>query len=293
MRRIAPALAALALCATASPAFAQSETDTDVEADAPTRSMTEGTVFDGDWVMIGVGAGYVPEYDGSDDYKLFPLPLIRGSVGGIGIEPRAAGAALDLVPDGDGKLSFAFGPTVRVRTSRTGDIKDPVVAAAGKLDTAWEVGGSAGVSVSGVLNPYDSLGATVDVRWDVAGAHEGRTISPSISYFTPVSRGAAVSLSVSAEHGDENFNSYYFSVTPAQALASGLPAYDAGAGFNKWGVNLLGGYDLDGDLTNGGFGLFAIGGYSRMIGDAADSPFVADRGSADQWMVGGGIGYTF
>ena len=273
MRRIAPALAAIALCATASPAYAQSETDTDVEAEAPARPMTEGTVFDGDWVMIGVGAGYVPEYDG--------------------IEPRAAGAALDLVPDGDGRVSFAFGPTVRLRTSRTGDIKDPVVAAAGKLDTAVEVGGSAGISVSGVLNPYDSLGATVDVRWDVAGAHEGRTISPSISYFTPVSRAAAVSLSVSAEHADENFNSYYFSVTPAQALASGLPVYDADAGFNKWGVNLLGGYDLDGDLTNGGLGLFAIGGYSRMIGDAADSPFVADRGSADQWMIGAGIGYTF
>ena len=30
-----------------------------------------------------------------------------------------------------------------------------------------------------------------------------------------------------------------------------------------------------------------------MIGDAADSPFVADRGSADQWMIGAGIGYTF
>jgi len=289
MRLFAPALAALAFSATATPAFAQSEGDADVSS----GDMTAGTVFDGDWVQVGVGAAYVPDYDGSDDYKLFALPLIRGSVGGIDIQPRPAGVALDLIPDGDGKLAFSLGPTVRIRTSRTGDIKDPVVAAAGELDTAVEVGGSAGVSLSGVLNPYDSLGATVDVRWDVAGAHGGRTISPSISYFTPVSRAAAVSLSVSAEHGDEDFNSYYFSVTPAQALASGLPAYDADAGFNKWGVNLLGGYDLDGDLTNGGLALFAIGGYSRMIGDAADSPFVADRGSADQWMIGAGIGYTF
>ena len=31
----------------------------------------------------------------------------------------------------------------------------------------------------------------------------------------------------------------------------------------------------------------------RMIRDAADSPFVADRGSADQWMAGAGVGYTF
>ena len=58
-------------------------------------------------------------------------------------------------------------------------------------------------------------------------------------------------------------------------------------------MNLLGGYDLDGDLTNGGFALFAMGGYSKVIGDAADSPYVAQRGDADQWIVGAGIGYTF
>ncbi|WP_370177858.1 MipA/OmpV family protein [Alteriqipengyuania sp.] len=39
--------------------------------------------------------------------------------------------------------------------------------------------------------------------------------------------------------------------------------------------------------------MFAVGGYSRMIGDAADSPFVAQRGSADQWLAGAGLGYTF
>ena len=101
--------------------------------------------------------------------------------------------------------------------------------------------------MSGVLNPYDSLSANVDVRWDVAGAHEGMVINPGITYFTPVSRGAGISLSLSAEHGDEAFNEYYYSVTPAQATASGLPVYDAGSGFNKLSANLLVGVDLDGD----------------------------------------------
>ena len=30
-----------------------------------------------------------------------------------------------------------------------------------------------------------------------------------------------------------------------------------------------------------------------MIGDAEKSPFVALRGDADQFLIGGGIGYTF
>ncbi|MEL7686915.1 MipA/OmpV family protein [Citromicrobium bathyomarinum] len=288
MRRIAPALAALALGGTAAPALAQSD-----EGDAPSPDMMEGSALDGDYIQLGIGVAYSADYDGSDDYEAFPLPLIRGRIGGIDIQPRAAGVALDVVPDGDGDVAFSFGPALRLRTSRTGDIEDPVVAAAGELDTAVEIGPSAGISYSGLLNPYDSIGVNVDARWDIAGAHEGMTISPSITYFTPVSRGAAVSLSLSAEHGDDDFNSYYFSVTPAQALASGLPAYEADGGFNKVGATLLGAFDLDGDLTNGGFALFAMGGYSKVIGDAADSPYVAQRGDADQWIVGAGIGYTF
>ncbi len=289
MRLIMPVLAASAITVTPVPVFAQADPD----AEAQAEPMTEGSALDGDWIQIGVGVAYSSDYDGSDDYEAFPLPLIHGNLGGIGIRPRPAGVALDFVQDGDGPVSFDFGPVLRVRTNRTGDIEDPVVAAAGELDTAIEVGPSAGISYSGVLHPYDSISAGVDVRWDVAGAHEGRAISPSITYFTPLSRGAAVTLALSAEHADENFNNYYFSVTPAQALASGLPAYDAGGGFNKLGATLISGFDLDGDLTNGGLAIFAIGGYSRIIGDAADSPFVAQRGSADQWMAGAGLGYTF
>lgn len=292
MRSFAPSFAAAILAGALVTASASAQTPAgDSGTDA--AGGADAGVFDGDWLQVGVGVGFGPEYDGSDDYEAFPLPLIRGSLGGIDIEPRPAGAALNFIPDSSGPVGFTFGPALRVRTSRTGDIDDPVVAATGELDTAVEVGPSAGVSYSGLLNPYDSVSFSVDARWDVAGAHEGFTVSPGITYFTPVSRGAAVSLALSAEHADDNYQDYYYSVTPSQALASGLPTYDAGAGFNRVGANLIGGFDLDGDLTNGGLALFAIGGYSRVIGDAADSPFVAQRGSRDQWLIGGGVGYTF
>ena len=290
MRQLLHATVAIAAILAAAPAMGQTQ---GADPDAYPEGIEDGTVFDGDWIQVGVGLGLSPDYDGSDDYEVFPLPLIQGSVAGIGIQPRAAGVALDLLPDGDGDVAFTFGPVVRVRTGRTGDIEDPVVAAAGELDTAIEVGPTAGISYSGLLNPYDSISFTVDARWDIAGAHEGMIISPGVSYFTPISRGAAVSLGLSAEHADDDFNDYYFSVTPTQALASGLPTYDAEAGFNKVGATLITGFDLDGDLANGGLAIFAMGGYSRVIGDAADSPFVALRGSRDQWLVGAGLGYTF
>ncbi|RPF72184.1 MipA/OmpV family protein [Aurantiacibacter spongiae] len=286
-------LAALALLAAsallAAPVAAQDGPDMRAEPrDAP------ATVFDGDYITIGIGAGLAPSYDGSDDYVVFPLPLVQGSLGGVGINPRAAGVALDFVPDPETGPGFDAGVVARIRRNRASRIEDEVVERLGELDTAWEVGPTAGVSMPAVLNPYDSLTFTTDVLFDVAGAHDGMVVSPSIAYFTPLSEGMAASLSVSAEYSDGDFADYYYAVDPAGSVASGLPVFDPdGGGFNKAGVNLLLAYDLDGDLRNGGLGLFGIGGYSRMLGDAKDSPLTAIRGSADQWFVGAGIGYTF
>ena len=215
-------------------------------------------------------------------------------MGGVNFQPKGTGIGADIINDpDDAKVGFVFGPVARVRLDRTRQIKDDVVKRLGKLDTAVELGAQAGIQYSGIITPYDTLSATVDVVWDVAGAHKGRVITPSVSFLTPVSRGAAVVLSVSADHVDDNFAEYYYSISPSGSLASGLPTYNAKGGFQSVGANLLGTYDLDGDLTNGGFAIFGLAGYSRILGNFADSPIVADRGSADQFIGGIGIGYTF
>ena len=56
-------------------------------------------MFDDTWLSIGIGAGYGPSYEGSDDYVLYPAPLIQGRIAGVGIQPRPAGIALDFIPD--------------------------------------------------------------------------------------------------------------------------------------------------------------------------------------------------
>ncbi|MXP14867.1 MipA/OmpV family protein [Altererythrobacter confluentis] len=275
----------------AAPALAQEDTTT--AGPATEDAARPGSVYDGDWISLGIGVGYGPSYDGSDDYAAFPAPLIQGSVGGIGIKPRPAGIAFDLLPSAASGPDFSFGPSLRYRANRSSQIKDPVVKAAGELDAAFEVGAAAGISFPAVLNPYDSLSVSSDVRWDVAGAHGGMVVEPSVSYFTPLNRGVAASLSFSAEYASDDFNDYYYTVTPTQSLASGLPAYQADGGFNKVGTNLLLGFDLDGNLENGGFAAVLIGGYSRMLGEAKNTPYTSIRGSADQFFTAVGIGYTF
>jgi MipA family protein len=265
---------------------------------APAHAQNDGpqaeTVFDGDYLTVGVGVGYGPSYEGSDDYVAFPVPLVQGNLLGVAITPRAGGVALDLIPDAkDAKVGFSLGPVARLRSDRDGRIKDRVVRTLGKLDTAVEVGANAGVTVYDLLSSYDSLTLSGDVRWDVADAHEGMVVSPSLSYFTPLSRAAVISVSLSAEHVDDDYADYYFSVSPAGSAVSGLPAFSADGGWKSVGVNLVGGYDFDGDAANGGLAAFVLGGYSRMLGDAKRTPLTSIRGDADQWLVGAGLAYTF
>jgi len=251
-------------------------------------------VFAGDYLTVGAGGFYGPSYEGSDDYILFPAPIVQGRLLGVAITPRAGGVALDLIPDGDdAKVGFSLGPVATIRRDRASRIKDDVVESLGKLDTAVELGGNAGVTVYDLLTGYDSLTFSADARWDVAGAHKGMLWGPSISYFTPVSKGAAVNLAVTAEHMDDDFADYYFSVSPAGSVLSGLPAFSADSGWKSAGANLLVGVDFDGDLTNGGLAGFVTGGYTRMLGDARRTPLTSVRGSRNQWLVGAGLGFTF
>jgi MipA family protein len=284
---VALALQAFAL---AEPLSAQTQETETAKADAPDRG-----VFAGDWLTLGIGAGYGPSYEGSDDYVLFPAPIAQGSVSGFDFGARGPGLYVDLVRDGnsDRNVKFLAGPLVRVRLDRRSDIKDPVVRALGKEDVAVELGATAGVSFSKVLNPFDTFTLSTDIQWDVAGAHGGRLISPGISYSTPLSTSIFTSLSLSATHVDSDYADTYYSIDAAGSAASGLPVFDAGSGWKSYGASFLGGVDLSGDARDGGWAVFGLVSYSRLTGDAKRSPVTSIRGDADQWFLAGGVSYTF
>lgn len=288
----------LSLAMVASLAFSATAHAQDVDVDDTAPAGPPETVFDGDYLSVGVGVAYNPSYSGSDDYNVNILPIVQGSVWGIDINPRPAGLAIDLVPDPEEGVSFSAGPMIRLRNDRTNidDINDDVVALYGELDRAVEIGGSVGVNFPKVLNPYDSLSVNVDAAWDVAGAHDGMFVSPSVTYFTPLSRATAASLTFSTTFVDDNFADYYYTVPPINTFAPDpnlLPGFQAEGGQQSYGVNLLLAQDLSGDVTDGGLSLVALGGWSKLVGDAADTPFTSIRGDDDQWFGAIGLGYTF
>lgn len=144
-----------------------------------------------------------------------------------------------------------------------------------------------------MLIPPDSVNVELSFVHDVAGAHGSYILSPSVSYSTPLSRRTYARLVLSADYVGEGFGQTYFDVSAAGAAASGLTAYGVkGSGFKSAGTVLLLVHDLGGDPFTG-IGLFALGGYKRLLGQYADSPVVRDAGSASQGFAVAGVTYSF
>src|ERR1017187_6851050 len=170
--------AAIAVC-TSVTAKAQSDPSSQAGSVSQAEIAPEKSGISGNYLVVGGGVVYGPSYEGSNDYVVFPVPVIQGRLGGVTITPRAGGVALDFVPDADGaKLGFSLGPVATYSANRDRHIVDPVVRAAGRLNADIAVGINSGVALYRVLDGYDSLSASVDVKWDVRGPHGGMQIAP-------------------------------------------------------------------------------------------------------------------
>jgi outer membrane protein len=255
----------------------------------------EPSVFSGDFLIVGAGAAVMPSYEGSNDLVVIPAGAVAGRIGGIGINARAFGIALDLIPDSTrtGGIGFTLGPVLRYRTNRSGKIADEVVAKLGKLDGVVEAGVVVGIDAKQVLNPYDSLSFSVDLRWDVSGKGSGLIVAPGLSYLTPASEGIAVGGALSANFIDSRYAVYNFSISPTGSAASGLPVFAARGGLKDIGIGAFVAFDLNGNFLDGGPAVGVGAMYSRLFNSAAETPITSIRGSRSQVVFGAAAGYTF
>ncbi len=250
----------------------------------------------GDSITIGVGAVYLPDYEGSNDYRISAAPGAIGSFKGFNFTLAGNRLSVDLIPNRPGPgVDVQFGPVGVVNFNRSSikNIDDPRIQRLGERNTAIELGGYVGVGKTGVItSDYDRLSVSVSYRHDVNNAHDSGIVQPSINYLTPLSRKAVVGLFASAEHVERGYADAYFSVTPAQALASGLPAYGARGGWKNYTLGALGAVSLTGDLLHG---LKLVGGgtYARLLNGFSYSPVTRIAGRPAQWLGVVGLAYTF
>lgn len=283
--------AVLTAAALATPAFGQEAATPAVPA-----SSLPNTDTGADFYVVGLGAAVLPDYEGSDDYSFSPVPAATGRVSGFNFLLAGNRISVDLIPDGIGPTwDFQAGPIAVVNLNRntTKGIDDAQVRALGTVDTAIELGGYVGIGKTGVVtSQFDRLSASLSYRKDVGGGHKSTVLAPTINYVTPLSTRAIAGVNVSAERVGEGYADSYFSVTPAQSLASGLPVYNARGGWKNWTLGVLGGRSISGDLRSG-WQLFGTVVYRKLLNDFADSPIVARNGSSNQWLGAVGIAYSF
>lgn len=280
-----------AFCLAPAPALAQAE---DRRSGAPPGSgspeRNPAEKWPADRITVGLGGGIAPDYSGSDDYEFQPGGIVQGSVSGFNFAMRGLNLYVDLARERRGAgIDVIAGPVVQLRLDRNGKVEDPRVAALGKLKSAVELGGYAGIGKRGVLSRFDEVSADVTFLHDVGSAHKSYVIRPSVGYQTLLGRRTFALARVSADFVGKGFARSYYDV-PAGTV---LPAYATnGGGLETIGATVLATHALGPDPRKG-LSLFVLGGYSRITGKFARSPVVSVAGSQDQFRAIAGLGYTF
>lgn len=227
-------------------------------------------------VRVGLGAQTRPEYPGADKNEWAPLVDLSIARDGKLFEADAPDESFSpaLISTG----GFKFGPALAIEGSRR---ESEVGAPVGKVSTTLE---------AGVFAQYD-LAESFRVRGEVRqgiGGHKGLVGSVGADYVWRDGDRYAFTLGPRVLFSSGKYQRAYFGVTPAAALASGLPAYEPDGGIH--GVAAASGLHV---ALGGAIGMFGFARYERLVGDARRSPIVREFGSANQLSAGLGLSYTF
>lgn len=248
----------------------------------PDAGMTSGLAGEGgdtadEWSFsIGAGAGFAPDYEGSEDYKAVPLLLARVQRNEIFVTLEANTLRANLLP----VPVFQAGPLVRYRPERN-DVESDAVDDLEDVDAAVEVGGFVGFEAKG-------WHGRVEVTQDVADAYDGLLVGVRGGYRAVLRPNLSLNTTVFTTYADDDYMETYFGIDGADAARSGLDTFSADAGFKDVGLSLAAHYG-----GRQGWGVTGIAAYKRLLDDAEDSPVVDDEGNANQLFAGLLITYGF
>jgi outer membrane protein len=246
---------------------------------APGAMADPAVTSSSDWtVTLGVEGRVLPTYEGSKSSMLRPFPMFDVHRVGTPASFRSPrdGFSFGIFDYG----RFRAGPTTKVRFGRD-EGSDNDLRGLGNIPWAFEAGAFAEYWVT------EWLRTRVELRQGFGG-HHGLVSDITADVVVPVtpqltlSGGPRMTLATAAA------TSPYFSITPGQALASGLPVYDGGGGLRSIGAGAQARYQWS---PRWAMHMFAE--YERLSGDAANSPLVTQRGTRDQIQVGMGVTYSF
>jgi MipA family protein len=252
---------------------------------SPTGALAEGAggLFDwvhGDWKLIVGATGMVaPDFEGAKDLMFSVSPII--SLGKAGPEARFTsrndGISFSLYDNG----AVRAGLNGKIILERDGDTADELEG----LDPVRfgaEIGGFA------EIYPTDWLRVRGEVRQGIR-SHTGVVADLRVDAFKDITPSVRVSGGPRISFASQDYFESYYGVNATEAANSGLSEYSPDGGGIK-SIGFGGAYDwkVTEKLTTSVFSE-----YARLMGEAADSSLVEERGSPNQFTFGVSAAYRF
>ena len=238
-----------------------------------------GHFWSGDWYLKVGAAGFsAPRYDGAKSYLFQVSPMISlGKAGStVRFSSRNDNPSFALIDSG----AFRAGVTGKLVMPRDeGDSDD--LRGLTPIKLGGELGGFAEVY------PTDWLRVRGEVRHGIR-SHHGVVADVAADAFVDVRPDVRVSAGPRLSIASKDYMQAYYGVTPGQVAASGLAAYDPGGGVQSVGA----GAAITGQV-NEKIETSAFAEYKRLVGPAADSSLVKQRGDRDQFLIGLSATYRF
>jgi outer membrane scaffolding protein for murein synthesis (MipA/OmpV family) len=237
----------------------------------------EGSWISGDWYLTLGATGLVaPNFEGGKRYMLSAQPIV--SLGKVGPEARFTSRndniSLALIDDG-GVRAGLTGKFLFARDSKD-ELKglDPV---------RW--GGEAGGFFE--FYPLDWVRARAELRHGIR-AHNGFVADIAADAFYDVTPTVRISGGPRVSFASSDYFDAYYGVSAKEAGESGLGEYHPGGGLKSTGLGGAITWKVSEPMTASVFGE-----YARLMGPAADSSLVKERGNRDQFTVGVSTTYRF
>jgi outer membrane protein len=227
-----------------------------------------------DWsARVGLGAIYTPDYLGSDDHRLWPVPWIdlrykrcfAHTYEGVGCSVyQAHGIDLGVALD----WNFGRDEDENARLTGLGDVDSSLE---GHLFAKYH---------------FPPGYVSLDYGYDLTGGHEGFLITPKVGIKRRIrSFGLTIDTVVLGHFASADYMQNFFGISLDQSSTSSYTPFNAEAGWRDAGL----GFTLSQEL-GAGVAVQARFSYLQLLSDAKDSPITR---SEDQLTGGVFLIYQF
>jgi len=231
-------------------------------------------------VSVGGGVGFAPDYEGSSDYEIVPVPFanVKWS-NGMYFSLEGLKAKANLLPS-SWVPGLTLGPMYNYRAERD-NVDNSRVDNMKEVSDANELGAFVGFDYNNWYFSFEALADTGD-------AYDGWHATLAGGYNWAISNVWSLKVGAFTTYANEDYMETYFGVDGSNVGTSGFSFYDPDSGMKDVGLDLGLGYKI----TNN-WGTQAVGKYTLLIGDADDSSPVVNEGSESQFFGALLVVYSF